>query len=172
MDNLIKILEIENDGMVLLDPKQLNRIIKRMAIQVIEKSQGHAVDLIGLNERGYAVAQQMYGFINEDGSNKVKLHQMVIEGDAAPETPEKLSRELVIVDDVIYSGSTMFKALNALPDLYAYEFVAVASVVDRGHRRLPVAADIVGIDVPTKVNEHVDFQIKDKEPYQVILSKK
>jgi pyrimidine operon attenuation protein/uracil phosphoribosyltransferase len=157
--------------MVLLDQQQLNRIIKRMAIQVIEKSRGHAVDLIGLNERGYAVAQQMYSIIGEDSNNNVKLHKMVVDGDAAPKAPEKLSRELVIVDDVIYSGRTMFKALNALPGLHDYEFVAVASVVDRGHRRLPVAADIVGIDVPTKVNEHVDFQLIDDKPHKVILTK-
>lgn len=158
--------------MVLLDQQRLSRIIKRMAFQVVEKSRGHSVDLIGLNERGYAVAGMMEAFITHDAGSKARLHQMVLDRGDEPETPDKKSDELVIVDDVIYSGSTMFRALTVIPELYNYEFVTVATVVDRGHRKLPVAADIVGFKIPTKVNEHVDFQLKKKQPFQVLLTKK
>lgn len=158
--------------MVLLDHQQLLRIIKRMAFQVVEKSQGHPVDLIGLNERGYSVARLMERYITKDADCKARLHQMVIDKDEEPDLPEKNSNELIIVDDVIYSGSTMFKALTIIPELYAYEFVTVASVIDRGHRKLPVAADVVGLKIPTKINEHVDFQLKDNLPYKVLLTKK
>lgn len=157
--------------MVLLDQQRLSRIIKRMAFQVVEKSRGHSVDLIGLNERGYAVAGMMESFITHDAGSKARLHQMVIDRDDEPEIPDKKSDELVIVDDVIYSGSTMFRALTVILELYNYEFVTVATAVDRGHRKLPVAADIVGFKIPTKVNEHVDFQLKNGQPYQVILAK-
>lgn len=157
--------------MVLLDHQRLTRIIKRMAFQVIEKSRGQAVDLIGLNERGFAVAKLMQKFITEGVGSKAELHQLFINEGEIPENFTKTSDELVIVDDVIYSGSTMFRALTSIPELYNYEFVTVASVIDRGHRKLPVAADIVGFKVPTKVNEHVDFQLRDGHPYQVLLTK-
>lgn len=158
--------------MILLDQQRLIRIIKRMAFQVVEKSRGHSVDLIGLNERGYAVAGMMETFITDDAGSEAKLHQMGISNADEYDIPEKRSDELIIVDDVIYSGSTMFRALTVIPELFNYESVTVACVIDRGHRKLPVAADIVGLKTPTKVNEHVDFQLKNKQPYQVLLTKK
>lgn len=158
--------------MVLLDHRQLTRIIKRMAFQVIEKSRGHPVDLIGLNERGYAVAALMEKVIVEEAGDEAKLHQMIVDQEDEPVLPDIQSDELFIIDDVIYSGSTMFRALSLIPELYRYEFVTVASVIDRGHRKLPVAADIVGLKIPTKVNEHVDFQLKNNQPHQVLLTKK
>jgi len=158
--------------MVLLAHQQLTRIIKRMAFQIVEKSQGHPVDLIGLNERGFAVACMMETFITDDAGCSAKLHQMIVDQDGDPVIPEKNSDELIIVDDVIYSGSTMFRALTAIPELYNYKFVTVASVIDRGHRKLPVAADVVGLGIPTKINEHVDFQLKNNKPYKVLLTKK
>lgn len=157
--------------MELLDQRRLDRIIKRMAFQVVEKSRGHTIDLIGLNERGFFVAQQLKQIITKDAGCTADLYHLNIEEDEELEPVEKRNDELVIVDDVIYSGSTMFRALTSIPELYNYEFVTVAAVVDRGHRKLPVAADIVGLKVPTKVNEHVDFQIKNKKPYQVLLTK-
>lgn len=158
--------------MVLLDHQRLTRIIKRMAFQVVEKSRGQAIDLIGLNDRGYAVAKLMQQFIVSGAGSKAELHQLYIDANETADVTPKSSEELVIVDDVIFSGSTMFRALTSIPELYNYEFVTVASVVDRGHRKLPVAADIVGHKVPTKVNEHVDFQLKNGQPYQVLLTKK
>jgi len=158
--------------MVLLDHQRLTRIIKRMAFQVVEKSRGHSVDLIGLNERGFAVAQLMKQFISADAGTKADLHQMFIDTDETVDFSEKRSEELIIIDDVIYSGTTMFRALTGIPELYDYEFVTVVSVIDRGHRKLPVAADIVGLKVPTKINEHVDFQLKNNQPFQVLLTKK
>jgi pyrimidine operon attenuation protein/uracil phosphoribosyltransferase len=158
--------------MVLLDHRQLTRIIKRMAFQVIEKSQGHPVDVIGLNERGFAVAALMEKVIVDEAGEDMKLHQMIVDQDDEFVVPDIQSDELFIVDDVIYTGSTMFRALSIIPELYRYEFVTVASVIDRGHRKLPVAADIVGLKIPTKINEHVDFQLKNNKPHQVLLTKK
>lgn len=157
--------------MVLLDHRRLDRIIKRMAFQVIEKSRGHTIDLIGLNERGFSVAKQLKQIITTDAGCTADLYALNIETDETFEPAGKRNDELVIVDDVIYSGSTMFRALTSISELYNYEFVTVAAVVDRGHRKLPVAADIVGLKVPTKVNEHVDFQVKDCNPFQVLLTK-
>lgn len=157
--------------MVLLDHRRLNRIIKRMAFQVVEKSRGHTIDLIGLNERGFSVAKQLKQIITADAGCTADLYALNIEANEQFEPSGKRNDELVIVDDVIYSGSTMFRALTGIPELFNYEFVTVAAVVDRGHRKLPVAADIVGLKVPTKVNEHVDFQIKNHKPFQILLTK-
>lgn len=157
--------------MILLDQNRLNRILKRMAYQVIEKSGGRNIDMIGLNERGYAVAQIIKSHISSDSSVRVHQNQLYVDGTGKTEKMNRVNDVLVISDDVIYSGITMFNALNNIPELYGYKDVFVAAVIDRGHRKLPVEAGIVGVTVPTKVNEHVDFQLKHTKPYQVLLTK-
>lgn len=157
--------------MILLDQNHLNRILKRMAFQAIETSAGRNFDLIGLNERGFAVASVMKSFIAEDSSVHVHLNQLFVDGTSETGKTDRNNDVLIISDDVIYSGKTMFKALNSIPELYEYNDVFVAAVIDRGHRKLPVEAGIVGHTVPTKINEHVDFQLKNSKPYRVLLTK-
>lgn len=159
--------------MILLDQKRLARIIRRMAYQVVEKSGGGDIDMVGLNERGYAVASLMQNHISENEDRKVHLMQLFTERQkTGVENLSKKNQGLVVVDDVIFSGRTMFRALNKIPELYDYDNVYVASVIDRGHRKLPVLAGIVGLTVPTKANEHVDFQLKNNRPHKVLLTKK
>lgn len=158
--------------MILLDHKRLHRILKRMAYQVVEKSGGRDVDMIGLNERGMAVGREIARFISEDGESAVNLTQFSVNEEMGRESLEQKNRDLILVDDVVYSGETMFRALNSVPELYNYEFVTIATVIDRGHRKIPVKADIVGLKVPTKANEHVEFRLKNNLPHHVILMKK
>jgi len=158
--------------MVLLDRNRLYRILKRMAYQTIEKSKGENLDMIGLNERGYAVAEVMKKYITDDSSCSVNLTRLSIAGQEPVDSAFRTNPKLVIVDDVIFSGRTMYKALSQIPELLSYEDVFVTSVIDRGHRKLPVEAGIVGVTVPTKRNEHVDFQLKAMKPEQILLIKK
>lgn len=158
--------------MILLDNRRLHRILKRMAYQIVEKTGGRDVDMIGLNERGMAVGRELAGNILKDGETSVNLSQFLVDTAEKPESFQQKNKYLVIVDDVVYSGETMFRALNGIPELYNYEFVTMAAVIDRGHRKIPVKAGIVGLEVPTKVNEHVQFEIKNDEPHKVVLIKK
>ena len=158
--------------MILLDQSRLNRILKRMAYQVMEKSGGQNIDIIGLNERGFAVANIIESHLTSDSSIDVQLNQLVVDGSGEIELIERKNDTLIIADDVIYSGKTMFKALQNVAKLHEFENIYVAAVIDRGHRKLPVEAGIVGVTIPTKVNEHVDFQLKSNKPYQVLLTKK
>lgn len=158
--------------MILLGHNRLHRILKRMAYQIVEKSGGRDVDMIGLNERGMAVGREIARFISEDGESEVNLTQFSVDEGPKSEPLQQKNRDLILVDDVVYSGKTMFRALNSIPELYNYEFVTIATVIDRGHRKIPVKADIVGLKVPTKANEHVEFRLKNNQPHNVILIKK
>lgn len=159
--------------MVLLDKDQLQRIIKRMAYQVVENARGKPICMIGLNERGFAVASAMKDCISESTEAGFSLTQLWAEDDSDFKLDDKVEMDtvLVMVDDVIFSGVTMFKALNKIPELTTFNNVCVAAVVDRGHRKVPVQAGIVGLKVPTKLNEHVDFQLSEGQPHKVILLK-
>ena len=156
--------------MTLLDEHRLDRILNRMAYQIIEKSKGHAVDLIGLNERGYAVGKQIASIISKNNGS-VHLQLLEVNENSSKPNLTKQNNQLLIVDDVVYSGATMFRALTCIENPEEYESITVAAVIDRGHRKLPVGADIVGVKIPTKVNEHVEFQLKNGLPHQVLLSK-
>lgn len=157
--------------MTLLDQRRLDRILKRMAYQIIEKSKGYSVDMIGLNERGYAVGSRIASIIEENTDCTATLQSLRVEEDEALSTHTRKNKHLFIVDDVVYSGATMFRALTSIPGLEEYDSVTVVAVVDRGHRKLPIGADIVGVTVPTKVNEHVEFELKNSHPNQVLLTK-
>lgn len=158
--------------MILLDEKRLHRILKRMAYEVVETSAGRDVDLVGLNERGYAVSSVIESHIRANFSSKVFHQQLFVDGSEKPGEIDRKHDVLIIADDVIYSGKTMFKALNTIPELYNYKDVYTAAVIDRGHRKIPVEAGITGIIVPTKINEHVDFQLLEGKPNRVFLTKK
>ena len=72
--------------------------------------------------------------------------------------------EIVLVDDVLYTGRTVRSALDALIDLGRPKRILLAVLIDRGHRELPIRADFVGKNIPTNTNEvvHVRFQENDK----------
>jgi pyrimidine operon attenuation protein/uracil phosphoribosyltransferase len=79
---------------------------------------------------------------------------------------------LFIVDDVIFSGQTMFRALKKLTKHSQLDTVSVVVLVDRGHRSVPVLAGIVGADIPTKLDEHVELRLEKEKPHEVILTDK
>ncbi|MCZ6670249.1 MAG: bifunctional pyr operon transcriptional regulator/uracil phosphoribosyltransferase PyrR, partial [Acidobacteria bacterium] len=64
-------------------------------------------------------------------------------------------KKVVLVDDVLFTGRTIRAALDGIIDFGRPEFIQLAVLVDRGHRELPIRADYVGINVPTKLEENV-----------------
>lgn len=145
-----------------------------MAYQIVEEARGNPICMIGLNERGFAVASSMKEVISKRSESEFLLHQLWAEDDSDFNFDDKIVEDtvLVMVDDVIFSGLTMFKALNKIPELTSFNNVCVAAVVNRGHRKVPVQAGIVGLKVPTKLNEHVDFLLSENLPHKVNLLKK
>ena len=159
--------------MILLNNSRLHRTIKRMAFQVVEEAGGEPIIIVGLNERGFSVASLMDKFIQEEGAAEVNLLQLFVEEEKELDIEKPIPENsiLVIVDDVIFSGITMFNALESIPELTSFKNVYVAAVVDRGHRKVPVQAGIVGVTIPTKLNEHVDFRLSNNKPKEVLIAK-
>ncbi|MBE0466905.1 MAG: bifunctional pyr operon transcriptional regulator/uracil phosphoribosyltransferase PyrR, partial [Candidatus Desulforudis sp.] len=82
-------------------------------------------------------------------------------------------RTVVLVDDVIYTGRTVRAAMDAIMDLGRPKAIQMASLIDRGHRELPIRADYVGKNVPTSSREVISVQIEeiDGQEQVVILEK-
>lgn len=160
--------------MILLDKNRIDRTIKRMSYQILEEARNLSICLVGLNERGFSIAKKIKSNLDEVVDSPVKLKQLDSHSDSKIELSEEDTRETVlfIIDDVIFSGGTMFRSIQKVSELYRFESIFVVVLVDRGHRKYPVHAEIVGLDAPTKLNEHVELQLKDGLPNEVVLFEK
>jgi pyrimidine operon attenuation protein/uracil phosphoribosyltransferase len=162
----------------LMDATDLGRTLDRMARQIVELIDPEVEDtdafaLIGMQTRGVHLARRLQARIRDvEGlavpvgtldvtmyrdDVRLRRHQPRIR---ATEIPFDLTgRHLVLVDDVLYTGRSARAALDALMDLGRPASVRLLVIVDRGHRELPVAADMVGRAVPTLPGEMVRVRL-------------
>lgn len=160
--------------MILLDKNRIDRTIKRMSYQIFEEARNQSVCLVGLNERGYAVAKQIKTNLDEILNKSAILRQLDSHDESTLEfdTDDINQTVLFIIDDVIFSGGTMFRSIQKISELSGFEKIFVVVLVDRGHRKYPVHAGIVGADTPTKLDEQVELRLKNGSPHEVILTEK
>lgn len=141
----------------------------RMAHQIIEANKG--VDnlvLVGIVTRGDVLAKRIADAIKAIEGVEVPLGRLDISFYRddfatylapqihATEIPFSIDgKDVVLVDDVLYTGRTIRAALDALRDLGRPETVQLAVLVDRGHRQLPIRADYVGKNIPSAKDENV-----------------
>ncbi len=159
--------------MILHDSNRIERTLKRMSYQILEEAQESGIRLIGLNSRGLAVANRIKKHLEHATGKKVPVSNIKSDTDTPftfSEKPDK-NETLVIIDDVIFSGISMHRAISKIPELSEFKKVFIAVLVDRGHRTLPILASIVGVDIPTKLNEHIELRLKNNEPDQIVLLK-
>jgi pyrimidine operon attenuation protein/uracil phosphoribosyltransferase len=157
------------------DADDLRRAHTRIAHEIVERNHGaeHLV-LIGLYTRGVAVAQRLAAAIESFEGVDVPVGALDVSfyrddfnlrpvNPVGPtEVPVDVSgRVAVIVDDVLFTGRTVRAALDALTELGRPRAVQLAVLVDRGHRELPVRADFVGKNLPTKLAEDVRVRLRE-----------
>jgi pyrimidine operon attenuation protein/uracil phosphoribosyltransferase len=160
----------------LLDPDDVRRALTRIAHEVIERNKGvEHVALVGIANRGDDLARRLAGLIAEIEGTKVpvgvlgitfyrddiglraeapEVHDTRIDFDIAGKT-------VVLVDDVLFTGRTVRAAMDALVDLGRPEKIQLAVLVDRGHRELPIRADFVGKNVPTRRHDDVRVMVEE-----------
>jgi pyrimidine operon attenuation protein/uracil phosphoribosyltransferase len=152
---------------VLMSPLEIERVIARMAHQIVEPEDAQTgLLLIGIRRGGEALARRLSSQIAEIQGRAPDLGFLNInlyrDDDVARELPESeirteiTGRTVVIVDDVLYTGRTVRAALDAVTDLGRPKAIRLAVLVDRGLRELPVQADYIGKVVPTSRREHID----------------
>src|SRR5690625_3832726 len=162
----------------LLDKSDLDRMLDRMAHQIVEAFDPAVDDasrlaLIGMQTRGVYLAQRLHDrILATDGIDlpmgvldatmyrddfRRRLRQPEIRVTRIPF--DITDRHLVLVDDVLYTGRTARAALDALMDLGRPASIRLLAVVDRGQRELPIRADIVGRFVPTLPGEEVRVRL-------------
>ncbi len=154
----------------LLDADDIRRALTRIAHEVIERDKG-ADDLVfvGIANRGDDLARRLATEIEriEGTSAPVGVLDITFYRDdiglkaEAPEVQETRigfdigDRTVVLVDDVLFTGRTIRAAMDALMDFGRPRRIQLAVLVDRGHRELPIRADFVGKNVPTRMEDDI-----------------
>ena len=154
----------------LMDQAEIRRAVTRIAHEILEKNKGSAqVVLVGIAARGDDLARRLADEIEriEGHAVPVGILDITFYRDdiglraEAPEVHETrigfdvTGRTVVLVDDVLFTGRTIRAALDALVDFGRPRAIQLAVLVDRGHRELPIRADYVGKNVPTRADEQV-----------------
>lgn len=152
----------------LLDEVGIGRTITRLAHEIVEGNSGiENLVLVGIQRRGVTIARRIVSEIEKFentpaiGSLDVTMHRDDFDRRGLRATPlptvlpELEGRTLILVDDVLFTGRTIRAALDAINDYGRPKHIRLAVLVDRGHRELPIRADIVGKNIPTAREDDV-----------------
>jgi pyrimidine operon attenuation protein / uracil phosphoribosyltransferase len=162
----------------LMDEAEIRRAVTRIAHEILERNKGaRDLVLVGIAARGDDLARRLAGelariegtdvpvgvlditFYRDDiglRAEAPEVHETRIDFDVSGLT-------VVLVDDVLYTGRTVRAAMDALVDFGRPHAIQLAVLVDRGHRELPIRADYVGKNVPTRKNEMVKVMLEETD---------
>ena len=171
-------------GASLMDEAEIGRALTRIAHEILERNKGpEAVVLVGIAARGDDLARRLAGEILRIEGRAVPVGALDITfyrddigiRAEAPEVHETRidfdvnDRVVVLVDDVLFTGRTIRAALDALVDFGRPTAIQLAVLVDRGHRELPIRADFVGKNVPTRKDEDVRVALREVDGEDAVL---
>lgn len=158
---------------VIMDEQAMDRAITRVAHEIIERNEGaEGIALVGVLRRGVPLAERLASKIEAIEGIRPKIGKLDIsfyrDDFSSHISPVLHATEImfpidnvdvVLVDDVLYTGRTVRSALDALMDLGRPRSVQLAVMIDRGHRELPIRADYVGKNVPSSHEEDVRVSV-------------
>lgn len=160
----------------IIDEEGLIRTITRLAHEILEKNKGSRnIVLLGMRTRGEFLAERIkakvaeiekfepsFGVIDvtlyrDDFRTRLKQPEISVTNI----TFDVNEKDIILIDDVLYTGRTVRAALDAVMDLGRPNTIQLCVLVDRGHRELPIKADFVGKNIPTSINEEVRVRLRE-----------
>lgn len=159
----------------LMKSDEVKATMDRLADEILEANAGRPVVLLGIQRRGVPMARRMairmaektkrepqIGILDinlyRDDLTKVALQPVVHKTEVPPDIDD---RDIILVDDVLYTGRTVRAALDALCDFGRMRSIQLAVFIDRGHRELPIEANFIGKKIETKDNEVVEVKLNE-----------
>ena len=168
----------------LMSASEVERTLVRLAHEIVEKSNGsEGLTLVGIKRRGVPLAERLGKLISAIEKHPVDTGVLDIQfyrddlttRDTRPVvTPGAIGceiegRDVVLCDDVLYTGRTIRAALDALFDHGRPRRVQLAVLIDRGHRELPIEATYIGRRVPTSSREIIEVKFHEVDNDEQVL---
>jgi len=168
----------------IIDSEGLQRTVARLALEIIERNRGvDRIAVVGVRTRGATLAERIVAKIEELEGRRVpygvlditlyrddfrkRLKQPVVQITDIPFEIDDI--DVILVDDVLFTGRTTRAALEALMDFGRPASIQLAVLVDRGHRELPLNADYVGKQILTSIGEEVQVRLKEIDGEDCVL---
>jgi len=173
-----------NNRSQLLDKRQIESALTRIAHEILEKNEGvESLAIVGIRNRGAHLAKRICSIIKQktkkepplgilditlyrddltDLAQQPIIHETSIDFDVS-------AKHVILVDDVLYTGRTIRCALDELVDFGRPKSIQLAVLIDRGHRELPIRADYVGKNVPTSDRERIEVKLKESDKEEEVL---
>lgn len=160
-----------------VDAVTMKRALTRITYEIIERNRGiEDLVLIGIKTRGIYIAQRIAERLKQLEDIEVPVGELDItlyrDDKKAEEDPEIHSsdipvslegKEVILIDDVLFTGRTIRAALDAVMDFGRPRKISLAVLVDRGHRELPIRADFVGKNIPTALTEQIIVEMEETD---------
>jgi pyrimidine operon attenuation protein/uracil phosphoribosyltransferase len=172
----------------IMDEEDIKRALRRISHEILERNRGtKGLALIGVQSRGVNLASRIKSNIQQienvdipQGALDITFYRDDVNSRlSAPEIKETdvkfdtTDMNVVIVDDVLFTGRTVRAAIEAIMDFGRPNTILLACLVDRGHRELPISADFVGKNIPTSIKEEVSVKVKEVDGVdEVTVSRK
>jgi pyrimidine operon attenuation protein/uracil phosphoribosyltransferase len=169
----------------LLSASEIERTLVRLAHEIVERNNGATnLGLVGIKRRGVPLAQRISKLIEtiekapvQTGSLDISFYRDDLSTAGPRPIVEKADigfdvngRDIILMDDVLYTGRTIRAALDALFDHGRPKSVQLLVLIDRGHRELPIEARFIGRTVPTSRREIIEVKLREIDnDEQVIL---
>jgi pyrimidine operon attenuation protein/uracil phosphoribosyltransferase len=164
--------------------EEIKRTLLRLAHLIAEKNNG-VTDLafVGIKRRGVPLAERLAKSVERIENAHVPVDSLDITfyrddlstvGPKPQVTPRKLNfdvtgKNVILVDDVLYTGRTTRAAMDALFDLGRPRRIQLAVLIDRGHRELPIEAEYVGRKIHTTANEIIEVKLHETDSAEKVL---
>ena len=171
---------------VVMDADRISRALTRIAHEIVERNRGVGnVALVGVRSRGVPLARRVAKALQDitgdqvpTGALDITLYRDDLMRHAVGPQPQVRRTEIpfsiddrmiILVDDVLYTGRTTRAALDALIDFGRPRAIQLVTLVDRGHRELPIKADYVGKNIPTSRHESVQVRLLELDGTDEVL---
>ncbi|MDZ7263255.1 MAG: bifunctional pyr operon transcriptional regulator/uracil phosphoribosyltransferase PyrR [candidate division KSB1 bacterium] len=168
----------------IIDEVGLRRTVTRLAHEILERNRGaENLVIVGVRTRGVYLAQRIIHEIEKIEGKKLplgilditmyrddfrqRLKQPVVQQTDIPF--DIYDKDVILVDDVLYTGRTTRAALEALMSFGRPARIQLAVLVDRGHRELPIKPDYVGKNIPTSIGEEVQVKMQEIDGEDSVL---
>ena len=168
-----------NQVKTLLDANTIERTIRRLAYEIVEKNKDLSqVVILGIPTRGLTLGKRVVDNIKSVEGFDVPFDQLDVRGyrDDEKRVSEKvlphidvLQKTVILVDDVLFTGRTIRAAMDAVIDLGRPARIQVLVLVDRGHREFPISANYIGKNIPTALKENIRVRFVEDDGVDEVL---